>query len=162
MDERERVHELERERRRERVLDRAARRLGRREAEHRPDPLAAAAERVAHRLLEPPELGWQLELASEASTSRGARQAPASAACRARCTSASISFASSAISASPSTALVEVAARVGARLERVDARPQPLEQLLGALQRLVRAHARLPLATRPRIPLTSRAASSVA
>ena len=42
--------QLEGERRRQRVLAVAAERLGRRQAEHRPQPLAARQQRVAHRL----------------------------------------------------------------------------------------------------------------
>src|SRR4249919_1013964 len=63
----------------------------------------------------------------------------------------------------PVDGLVDVPAGVRARLERVHAHAQPLEQLLGALERRLRAacHCRS-LAIRPRIPLTSLAASSVA
>ena len=57
VDERERVHELERDCGRKRVLELAACRLGDREAEHRPDALSARLERVAKRLLEAAELG---------------------------------------------------------------------------------------------------------
>ena len=60
VDEREGVHELDRGRRRQRPLELAAGRLGGREAEHRPDALAA--ERVAQRLGERPEVGRRLEL----------------------------------------------------------------------------------------------------
>ena len=52
VDERERVDELERGRGLNRVLRVRARRLADRKAEHRPDPLAAPAERVANRLLQ--------------------------------------------------------------------------------------------------------------
>src|SRR5581483_11587092 len=57
VDERERVHELERERRRYRLLRLAARRLRRREADHRTHALAADRERVAHGLRLPVQLG---------------------------------------------------------------------------------------------------------
>jgi hypothetical protein len=164
VDERERVDELERHRRGQRVLGSPAGGLRRREAEDGADPLASAGERVAHRLGEAVERRRRREIGrAPARRARGARQAPASAAWRARCTSASISFASSAISASPSTAASTVAARIGTRLERVDSRLQALQQLLRTLQRGVRAAAHRPsLAILPRIPLTSRAASSLA
>ena len=52
----ERVHELDRERGRDELVERTPERLAGREAEHRPDPLAAAEQRVAQRLLEPAQL----------------------------------------------------------------------------------------------------------
>jgi len=59
--------------------------------------------------------------------------------------------------------LTDVAARIGTRLECVDSRLQAFEQLLRPLQRCVRAAAHLPsFAILARIPLTSRAASSLA
>ena len=56
VDEAEGVHELERAPGRQELGRVAPERLAGREAEHRPDPLAAAEQRVAQRLLEPPEL----------------------------------------------------------------------------------------------------------
>ena len=65
----------------------------------------------------------------------------------------------------PVDRLVEVAAAVRIRLERVDTDAKALEELLRALERGVRSghlgHA-VSRMTRLRIPLTSRAASSVA
>ena len=61
VDEAERVHELERAGGREQLLGIAAERLAGREAEHGPDPLAAAEERVADRLGEPAQLLGQRE-----------------------------------------------------------------------------------------------------
>src|SRR5215218_2656542 len=61
VDEREGVDELERRRGRQGALHVASGRLGGGEAEHRPNPLAAALERIAHGLAEPSELAWQLE-----------------------------------------------------------------------------------------------------
>src|SRR5512134_2611292 len=62
----------------------------------------------------------------------------------------------------PVDRLVDVAARVGARLEGVHPRLQPLEELLGTLQRLVGGSQRCSARIRARIPLTRRAASSLA
>ncbi len=60
--ERERVHELERERGRQRVLGLAAEPLRRRQAEHRPHALAAGEQRVAHRLGERRDVGGLAEV----------------------------------------------------------------------------------------------------
>src|SRR5919201_1927781 len=60
--EREVVNELDSRRSRQELVRVAARRLAGREAEHRPDPLASAGERVAHRLPELAELGGESEL----------------------------------------------------------------------------------------------------
>ncbi len=60
VDERERVHELDGGGRGQRVLDVQPERVARRKAEHRPHALAA--ERVAHRLGQPAELGREAQL----------------------------------------------------------------------------------------------------
>ena len=63
VDERERVHELDRCRRRQHVLGGGARRLADRERDHGADALAARLERIAERLLEAAELRRERQLA---------------------------------------------------------------------------------------------------
>ncbi len=66
MDEREGVHELERRRGRQRGGGLRARRLGRREADHRAHALARRVDGVADGLGLPVQLGRQRELAEVA------------------------------------------------------------------------------------------------
>ena len=148
----------------------AAGRLGGREAEHRPDPLAAAVERVAHRLVE--SAGERRRRASRSrelllDERRGARQA------------ARIGGLAGALHlgldllrelgelGETVDRRVDVARlRRAARLElvharRAGARAAPRRAASASSDAAHVGH-RAPFAIRPRIPFTSRAASSVA
>ena len=161
VDHAERVHELDRRRCGQQVVRIGADGLAGREAEHGPDPLAAAVEAVAHRV------GQRAELVRERGAPAryvldqvavSASGATTSAASRRACSSsASTCFAISASSARMSIACVGILRR----LEPLARLLEPLQQLLGALEGLFgRAHATCSRAIRPRIPFTSRPASS--
>ena len=63
VDERERVHQLERGRRGQSGFDRASGGFRDREAQHRPDPLPSCLERIAKHLVELAQLGGERERA---------------------------------------------------------------------------------------------------
>ncbi len=165
VDERERVDELDRERRRHHLLDRRAESLADRERDHRSHALAADLERVAHgrRLavqlrpeLEPLELlvdeRFQLVRTVHRPPPRAARAS----------SSSSTAFASS--DSSPSSSIArsgDAPSSVGELLELGTRSLDPLQQLLRPRQRFVGAQVVCSSRTSlPRIPFTSLAASS--
>ena len=160
VDEAERVDELERAPGGKQLGRVEAERLAGREAEHRPDALAAAEERVAQRLLERPELVGERKPGEELlGRARAARQPGASASLRARSTSAWTSLARSESSWRICTA------RSGSSALSSSARAASTfsSSSWSRGDRVRLAHVWLAsLATRPRIPLTRRPASSLA